>query len=243
MRRLSTTVGLLSLLLVPLLMLPSEHSAVATTAPLSHQGVHVMGDSITRGVHRTALDPENRPPRWTSDGRQGRRMTALGTYYVPRTTDYWRGVRHIFVIERNRPMSSAVLALGTNAAPHDMTVAEAKDYYLEAVRRVRYQRVWRRGAKRVVLVTPWRDPSHAEGNINPETGREYAPYQYADKLGAYHRAILQVAREEPYVCVANWRAYARTRPWALSDGVHPTAHGRRMWARIVIRAVDDCRKW
>lgn len=167
-------------------------------------------------------------------------MTALGTHYIAPTSVYERYVRHIFTIRRHRPMRTAVLALGTNGADEEMTVAEANDYYATAIRRVRYHGDWRPGPKRVVLVTPWRDPFHAEGNVNPNTGSEYAPYQWAEKMGIYYRAILQVAREDPYVCVANWRAYARTRPWVFSDGVHPRLHGRRMWARIVIRAIDGC---
>lgn len=137
-------------------------------------------------------------------------------------------------------MRTAVLALGTNGSDEEMTVAEAKAYYTAAVKRVRYHGDWRAGPKRVVLVTPWRDPSHAEGNINPNTGNEYAPYQWADKLAVYDRAIRQLDRELPYVCVADWRTYASTRPWVFSDGVHPKLHGRKMWARILIRAIDGC---
>jgi len=231
------------LLVLPLLLLHSGGPAGAGTAPLSRQGVHVIGDSIARGVHKTALDADHRPPRWTVDARGGRRMTALGTWYIPRTNNYWRYVRHIFSINRHRPMRTAVIGLGTNGADEDMAVAEARTYYRNAIRRVRYHGEWRTGPKRVVLVTPWRDPSHAEGTSNPRTGQPYASYQYADKLAVYYRAILHVAREEPYVCVANWRAYARSRPWLFSDGVHPRQHGREAWARIVIRAVDRCGKW
>lgn len=206
------------LLLLPLLLLHSGAPAGASTAPLSRQGVHVIGDSIAGGVHKTALDADHRPPRWTVEARAGRRMTALGTWYIRPTNDYWRYVRHIFTINRHRPMRTAVIELGTNGADEDMTVAEAKAYYRDAVRRVRYHGDWRTGPKRVVLVTPWRDPSHAEGTSNPRTG-------------------------QPSVCVANWRAYARSRPWLFSDGVHPRQHGREAWARIVIRAVDRCGKW
>lgn len=82
-----------ALLIAPLLLLPSGSSSAASTRPLSEQGVHVIGDSIARGVHRTALSSENRPPRWTVEARGGRRMTALGTYYIPPTNVYARYVR------------------------------------------------------------------------------------------------------------------------------------------------------
>lgn len=65
MLRHRTSAYLGALIIAPLLLLPSGSTSAASTLPLSEQGVHVIGDSIARGVHRTVLSSENRPPRWT----------------------------------------------------------------------------------------------------------------------------------------------------------------------------------
>lgn len=205
-------------------------------------GVHVIGDSITHGAHKTVLSPANRPKGWTVDAFPGRRVTALGTRFIAPTTDYWPAVSHMFRIKRSTKVGTVVLALGTNATDGDLTDAEARAMYRDAVRRVRALPIWKPGPKRVVFVTTFRDPAIRPEATNPRTGRIYAPYTWAYKQATLTKAMRHVARNTGYVCESNWRGYIKSRyGWATTDGVHPTMHGRRMWRNLLFKAIRNCR--
>lgn len=171
---------LITLVAAALVAVSAGSPAAATTpTDLTRAGVHLMGDSIAYHVAKGPLAPGTRPPGWTTDAFPGRRVSALDTYYIPQTTVYAQASRHAFSIQRSSRIRTAVLALGTNGMDGDITVTEAARIYEEAVQRVRYQGIWHTGPKRVVLVTPWKDPAIAPGAINPATGKEYAPYTWA----------------------------------------------------------------
>lgn len=218
----------------------------AHAAP-TDRGVHVIGDSITYRAHAydwSPLNKANRPPRWTVDAFPGRRMTAVRTRYVQPTDDYWTAVKHIFRVKpRRHRVHTVVVALGTNGADHEMTVRQAARFYARGVRILRHRPIWRRGPKRIVLVTPWRDPEIKEGatreNSEGETV-EYPPYQWADKSVVYRKAMYHVARHSSRVCVVPWHRYAAAHPNRFKDGVHPDRIGVEAWDRQIRRGVRDC---
>lgn len=205
-------------------------------------GVHVIGDSITHGAHKSVLSPRNRPAGWTVDAYPGRRVTALGTPFIAPTTDYWPAVQHMFKIRRSSRVGTVVLALGTNAPDVDVTPAQARAMYAAAVRRMRAMNIWKKGPKRIVFVTTFRDPSVGPSTVNAKTGRVWAPHTWAYKQGILTAAMKHVAKNTGGVCISDWRGYIETRyRWATTDGVHPTQHGRKMWKNRLFKAIRNCR--
>lgn len=214
------------------LVAPAAHAE-----DLDDRGVHVVGDSITYRAHRGWT----RPADWTVDAFPGRRVTALGENYIAPTTDYWPAVRHIFTVRpREYNISTAVLALGTNGADEDMTVYEAAQLYAKGVRIIRERAIWNTGAKRIILVTPWKSPSISEGATNPRNGKVYLPYTWHDKGEVYRQAIWHVANNSSYVCVMDWASFIENRPDLLADGVHPNEDGLKYWRSMLIRTINNC---
>ncbi|MFD0804745.1 GDSL-type esterase/lipase family protein [Nocardioides caeni] len=221
----------------------SPASGETTTTPQSplEAGVHVIGDSITDRAHNhdwSPLSAERRPRGWTVDAYPGRRVTALGVAPVPRTRDRETAIRHVFTMPRHR-VGTAVIALGTNGADEAMTVADATRLYAQGIRLVRGALRWR-GPKRVVLVTPWKDPSIEEGALKESTGLPYEPYQWASKTVVYRKAIHRVARATRGVCVMPWHTYASAHPARFRDGIHPDRIALRVWRRMLERAIRTC---
>jgi lysophospholipase L1-like esterase len=208
---------------------------------LDQEGVHVIGDSITAGVHTTVLTESNRPKGWTVDGFPGRRVTALNKPYIRATEEYWPSVRHIYRPDVEQRVSTVVLAFGTNGAGYDMTMYQSAKLYAEGIRQIRSRDIWdKHRPKRIVLITPFRDPAIQEGAVSP-SGEPYFPYQWAEKATVYGQAINHVAAHTDFVCVMDWRAYVETRyQWVLHDGTHPTAYGKRVWARMLKRTIRNC---
>lgn len=233
-------IGLLAVSLMAVTLSAVTPPAHAGTDPI-RLGVHIVGDSITYRAHvykTSPLSAARRPDGWTYDAFPGRRVTALGTHYVPRTTDYWTAVKHMFTPPRQE-VATGVIALGTNGADEVMTVSEAAALYAAGVRRLRASLNWR-GPKRIVLVTPWRDPSIEEGGVNPFTGRSYPPYQWASKSEVYQQAIYRVSRNSSGVCVMPWHRYAAAHPEWFRDGVHPQAEGLTVWKNLLVRTIREC---
>jgi len=215
-------------------MIRCPDASAVQTDPVK-RGVHVVGDSITAGVHSTLLSPDRRPHGWSGDGFPGRRVTALGEDYVPPTTDYLPAVRHMFTPSRHRA-ETVVIGLGTNGADTDMSVEEATALYSEGVSRLHTSL----SPKRVVLIMPWKDPSITEGAVSPRTGVPYAPYQWAEKGTTYRQAILAVAASDPAVCVMRWDTYISAHPGQLKDGIHPNATGQETWKSLLFRTIRSC---
>lgn len=78
----------------------------------------------------------------------------------------------------------------------------------------------------VLLVTMHRDPA-----VFPNIQH---------RMRFYSRWMREIAAERPRTCVFEWRLKAIRRPELLSDGVHPTPLGRRVWARGVDRELRTC---
>lgn len=220
--------------------------AHAETDDRVRRGVHVIGDSITYRAHKGVLSPQNRPDRWTVDAFPGRRLTALTNPYVfwnqityPSTTrSYTFSVSHINNPPRAR-ISTVVIALGTNGTDEEMTVYQAAQMYAHQVRKIRAKNIWNRGPKKIVLVTPWKDPSIREGAINPHTGEPYLPYQWANKNIIYRKAIQHVVRNSSGIEMMSWHHHVSQHPEWLMDGIHPTAYGLRIWRNMLYRAIRD----
>lgn len=218
---------------------PASSAATGTVTPLTQQGVHVIGDSITAGVHAGVLRAGRRPAGWTVDAQPGRRVLALDREYIAPTTDYLRRTGHIFRPPRAR-VATAVLALGTNATDEVLTDAQARALYVAGIRRIRSTNIWKAGPKRVVLVTPWKSPSITADAVDPATGRGYPASKLYDRTVPLRRAILHVARMSAYVCVMDWASYVEQHPARLHDGIHPDALGREVWARMLKRTINAC---
>ncbi len=238
MRRTFITVATLVIAATTTLTTTVTRADAATD--LTRGGVHLIGDSIAYHVAKGPLAPGKRPPGWTTDAFPGRRLSALDTYYIPKTTVYGQAIHHAFTIQRTSRIRTAVLELGTNGMDGDISVTEAARIYEEAVRRVRYQDVWHTGPKRVVLITPWKDTSIAPGAINPGTGKEYPPYTWAYKGKVYADAIRQVAARNRYVCVMPWDKVVAANPSLLQDGIHPTYAGRFVYRDLLFKTIRTC---
>lgn len=231
-----------------LLLVPDAQARVAAAADPVTDGVHVMGDSIAHRVHNRSLAPRRRPRAWTVDAYPGRRVTALGTRYVEPVPyparepgDYWAGTRHTFHVHPlwGQTIRTAVIALGTNGADHDMSVGEATDLYVRGIRTIRGRPIWK-PRKRVVLVTPWRDPSITEGAVNERTGNTYPPYTWSEKGEVYTTAIHRIARIFASICVMRWDRMAAQHPEWFTDGTHPNADGQLAWKRMLYRNIRRC---
>lgn len=220
--------------------LPASSAGAGTgsTTPLTHQGVHVIGDSIANGVHATVLRT-GRPAGWTVDAQSGRRAMALDRIYIAPTTDHQRRTNHIFRPPRAR-VSTVVLELGTNATDAVLSGAQARALYVAGIRRIRSTNIWRTGPKRVVLVTPWKHPSIDAEAIDPRTGRAYPAWKQYDRTVPLRAAVTHVARMTGYVCVMDWASYVEQHPERLHDGIHPDALGREVWARMLKRTINAC---
>ncbi len=216
----------------------SAPSATGTT-PLTQQGVHVIGDSITAGVHAGVLRADRRPAGWTVDAQAGRRVLALDREYIAPTTDHLRRTGHIFRPPRAR-VATVVLALGTNATDEVLTDAQARALYVAGIRRIRSTNIWKAGPKRVVLVTPWKSPSITADAIDPVTGLGYPASKLYDRTVPLRRAVLHIARMSAHVCVMDWASYVEQHPARLHDGVHPDLLGREVWARMLKRTINAC---
>lgn len=221
-------------------------AALTVTAPAHaepspiYRGVHVIGDSITNRAQNTVLSEANRPDGWTLDGFPGRRLTALTAPYIPATVDKASAIRHGFRLPRAH-ISTAVLALGTNGADDVLTVSEAAAIYAQGVRAIRSRNVWTRGApKKVILVTPWRNPGIEEGVIDPSSGLPFWPYQWASKGVVYTEAIERVAANSGGVCVMRWDVYAAAHPARFPDGTHPDEIGMTAWRSLLYHAIRTC---
>lgn len=123
-----------------------------------------------------------------------------------------------------------IIELGTNTDP-----AWTKQDYLDAVKMVPR-------STQVLMVTPYDPPNHT-GDWSRGTYASRRTYWYA-------RWMNQIARERPNVCVVPWRGTVLKHPnylwWApgstpknadAGGGVHPTAYGERVWARLIDRAM------
>lgn len=218
-----------------LLLVASLVVLTPTAASAKERHAYVVGDSISYRMSHSAL----RPKGWTWDAFPGRRITALTQPLLSPTADYWPAVTHMFDIKPRHRVSAVVIALGTNGADTYLTVDQAKAIYLRGISELRRRNIWRRGPKRIVLVTPYRVPGIEQGHIDPATGKEYAPYQWASREAVYAKAIRQLARERAHVCLMNWRA--QVKPSMLLDGIHPNTKGRRLWRNLALKAVDNCR--
>lgn len=109
-----------------------------------------------------------------------------------------------------------VVALGTNSV-----VGWTKQDYVDAVALVPER-------TRVVLVTPYRAPADNDARA-------------VARLDSYGRWLREIAGSRPATCLADWQARVVDDPDLLVDGTHPTPRGERVWARMVVGAVDACR--
>lgn len=222
--------------LASLLSTPST-PAQADRQPLVEQGVHVIGDSITYRAHRSVL--KDRPAGWTVDGSPGRVPMALDRPYIAPTENYTLRTGHIFRPPRAR-IATAVLALGTNGTDEVLAPSEARALYAAGVRRIRSTNIWKAGPKRVVLVTPWKDPSLREGALHPLTGEPYIPRQWYDRTVPLRHAVHYVARMTAYVCVMDWASWAEDHPWHFPDGIHPDAAALQVWENMLRATINRC---
>lgn len=113
------------------------------------------------------------------------------------------------------PSSEVVIALGSN----EMGASAAT--YRRAVDLLP-------ASTTVVLVTVYRDPRVFGQDRD-------------DRLARISRWMRVLAERRSNVCVADWRAAAlRFGDLVISDGVHPNALGKRVFAALVVAAMDTC---
>lgn len=202
------------------------------------RGVYVVGDSIAWRINRAPVRMGH--PRWTFEAFPGRRVTALGEDFIPPTSSYTPAVTHMFTPHPARRVGSVIIALGTNGADGDLSLSQAAALYAAGVNRLRSADIWRKGPKRIILVTPYRVPSIAPGAVDAN-GVPYQSYQWAYKQGLYARAMHYVAAHTGHVCIMPWRRYVSQHPRKyLIDGIHPNPTGKRLWRSLAERAVRRC---
>ena len=116
--------------------------------------------------------------------------------------------------ETHGPPRGLVLALGTNE------VGATRELYGRALADLPARTP-------VVLVTTYRDPA-VYGISRART------------MARISRWMREAARSRPHTCIAAWRGRVIREPGLLHDGVHATARGEDVWARLVASAMDRC---
>ena len=157
----------------------------------------VWGDSLTRLAYHGY-----RAAGFTGEinGRSGRSVEALLTLVRER-------------IRATSPTRTAVIALGSNGGSGTFQRWE----YVEAIRLLKAD-----GARRVVLVTPYRDGTWWDTEKVAERARWMREIARADRSG---------------VCVADWAARAAEHPEFLTDGLHYNAVGKQAYVGVIMARV------
>lgn len=205
---------LVAIVLVQLVVTPREAQGAPNTtlyeSPMqpSASGIYVTGDSITNAGGAELLKLR---PKWHVEGVPGRQVQTLD-----------RQISEILSVD---PTPRAiVVALGTNTkVGHEYDgVVYPNDHfrvYPEALAQVP-------AGTCVVLVTAYRDPDYFNLPDTPEWKKSWQSWRYS-------KAMWRLKEERPRTKIANWRYTAARNPHLLSDGVHGTAKGRKVWAKRV----------